>query len=480
MKPRIDEEDEHTTISAKTDMKTVYYDGLSEDEFFTMVQQTICVLNCFSSNGSGWVLEKINNSELKIVKFNPIRGSSYLALSSELVNNRHLLNIRNINDSNCFLYCYTAAYHMKYGPVLESTSWRTITSPALYKRTNTTAHQAQSEYEMPMAIDKIDSFETFEQVNENVFRYHIKQLLPLRVSKKRYDLVLDVLLISDGQRYHYVLIKNLEKLIANIRGTKVDYRSAVCRNCFHLCSSSELLKKHQDLCYDYDAAFIAMPIKKELTFKKHKAKMFSPIVVYYDLECILEKVHSVSNDPEKCHSRIIEKHTPSGYCFASVEHNKPGLYRYRLQRGPDCMVDFVDQMEKLARDFYYRKQQHRVFSGTIPINQQKSNAKNCWICERDFVNNDIKVLDHCHFSGKFLGWAHDVCNVNRKTQNFTPVIAHDLSHYDLHHLCNSLHKCHPRNKFTIIPNTDETDIRLTLKVFIEEHLDRRNRLIQVF
>ena len=119
MKPKVDVADEHKSIFAKTDIKTVYYDGLSEDEFFTMVQQVICVLNCFSSNGSGWVLEKINNLELKIVKFNPIRGSSYLALPSELVNDRNLINIRNINDSNCFLYCYTAAYHMKYGPVLE-------------------------------------------------------------------------------------------------------------------------------------------------------------------------------------------------------------------------------------------------------------------------------------------------------------------------------------------------------------------------
>ena len=55
-----------------------------------------------------------------------------------------------------------------------------------------------------------------------------------------------------------------------------------------------------------------------------------------------------------------------------------------------------------------------------------------------------------------------------------------MSHYDLHHLCSSLHKSHPRNKFTIIPNTDETYISLTLKAFIEEHLDRRNRLIQVY
>ena len=68
------------------------------------------------------------------------------------------------------------------------------------------------------------------------------------------------------------------------------------------------------------------------------------------------------------------------------------------------MVDFVDQMEKLARNIYYGKQQHRVFSGIIPINQQKSNAKSCWICERDFDDNDIKVLGQCLFSGKLLAW----------------------------------------------------------------------------
>ena len=56
LKSRVDDEDKHITIFAKTDMKTVYYDGLSEKEFFTMAQQMIYVPNCFASNGSGWVL----------------------------------------------------------------------------------------------------------------------------------------------------------------------------------------------------------------------------------------------------------------------------------------------------------------------------------------------------------------------------------------------------------------------------------------
>ena len=77
------------------------------------------------------------------------------------------------------------------------------------------------------------------------------------------------------------------------------------------------------------------------------------------------------------------------------------------------MTDFVDQMEKLARDIHYRKQQHSVFSGTSTTDKQKSKAENCWICERDFDDSDVKVLDHCHFKGIFLGRAHEVCNLSQ-------------------------------------------------------------------
>ena len=57
LKQRVDE-DEHTTIFANTDLKTVDYDNLFEDKFFAMTQQKTCDLskrsvNCFSLNGNG-------------------------------------------------------------------------------------------------------------------------------------------------------------------------------------------------------------------------------------------------------------------------------------------------------------------------------------------------------------------------------------------------------------------------------------------
>ena len=40
---------------------------------------------------------------------------------------------------------------------------------------------------------------------------------------------------------------------------------------------------------------------------------------------------------------------------------------------------------------------------------QKSN--NCWICKKLIDNDEDKVRDHCHVTGKFTGAAHKSCNL---------------------------------------------------------------------
>ena len=29
------------------------------------------------------------------------------------------------------------------------------------------------------------------------------------------------------------------------------------------------------------------------------------------------------------------------------------------------------------------------------------NSTKCWICDNDYVDNDVKVRDHCHITGKY-------------------------------------------------------------------------------
>ena len=54
---------------------------------------------------------------------------------------------------------------------------------------------------------------------------------------------------------------------------------------------------------------------------------------------------------------------------------------------------------------------------------QSSNK--CWICNKLFTKEDIKVRDHDHVAGKYRSSAHWSCNINLKSTETIPVIFHN-------------------------------------------------------
>ena len=45
-------------------------------------------------------------------------------------------------------------------------------------------------------------------------------------------------------------------------------------------------------------------------------------------------------------------------------------------------------------------------------NERFEMSNTCWICDKLFPNNDNKVRNHCHITGKYRGAAHYSCNIN--------------------------------------------------------------------
>ena len=79
---------------------------------------------------------------------------------------------------------------------------------------------------------------------------------------------------------------------------------------------------------------------------------------------------------------------------------------------------------------------------------QQSNS--CWICKKLVDNDEEKVRDHCHVTGKFIGAAHWDCNKNFQLTKNVPVIFHKLRGYDSHLIFNELDKSDV--KISVIPN----------------------------
>ena len=75
--------------------------------------------------------------------------------------------------------------------------------------------------------------------------------------------------------------------------------------------------------------------------------------------------------------------------------------------------------------------------------------KNCYIYKKfstdddneiAFNKNYLKVKNHCHYTGKYRGVAHNIFNLKYKTLKEIPVIFHNGSQYDYHFIIKELAK----------------------------------------
>ena len=59
-------------------------------------------------------------------------------------------------------------------------------------------------------------------------------------------------------------------------------------------------------------------------------------------------------------------------------------------------------------------------------NEDFKNSAKCWICVNDYSDNDVKIRDHCHITGKYRGSAHRDCNINLKLNHQISIVFHNL------------------------------------------------------
>ena len=137
------------------------------------------------------------------------------------------------------------------------------------------------------------------------------------------------------------------------------------------------------------------------------------------------------------------------------------------------MTRLLTKLEKLARIFYYQKRKFQDFIGSAPLKEDFSCS---WICNVAFESDTEKVLDHCHSTGKFFGYAHNECNPKRRTINYTPIIAHNMMDYDLHHIVKAIHIASGTTKFDVIAIKDEKFIALNFCIFTEKRKRKRGEV----
>ena len=387
------------------------------------------------SEGSGWTIESVDNHYLNIVQYEPIKGSSYIELPQELNNpKKGLINLKN-NDNECFRWC-----HIRYLNPQEKHHQRIKNIDKEYIN-----QLDYSGIEFPVTVKQYNKIEKQNEININVFGYENKQPYPIYISKEKYEKHLELLLITEDDNKHYVLIKDFNRFMFN--QTKHEHRKHFCMYCLQCFSSEEVLKNHKDNCIQLNGEqAIKMPDKSNNTLKFNNFHKQQPVpfVIYADFEAITEKISGCRPNNNKSFTEAYQKHTDCGFgykvvCCYDDKYTQP----MKIYRGEKAVYTFLEYM--LDEVKYCKRIIKKEFNK--PLNMTKENeeefqkADECHICNKKYSDKDIRVRDHCHITGKYRGSAHQECNLQLRLNPDKikiPVIFHNLRGYDSHFIMQEI------------------------------------------
>ena len=398
-------------------------------------QQILNKIAQWVSEGSGWIIQSVDNHYLNIVKYQPMRGSSYIQLPQELRNSaKGLINIQN-KDNKCFLWCHIRHLNpqAKYPQRIKKSDKEYIDK------------LDYNEIEFPVTNKQYNKIEKQNKININVFGYEEKQAYPIYVSNEHYEDHMELLLITKDDNKHYVLIKDFNKFMYN--QTKHKERKHFCMHCLQCFSSERVLNDYKDNCLQVNGTqAVKMPDKDNniLKFNNFHKQQPVPFAIYADFEAITEKISGCKPNNDKSYTEAYQKHTDCGYgykvvCCYDDKYTKP----VQIYRGEKAVYKFMEAM--LDEVKYCKKTMKKCFNKPLVMTRDDEylfqKAKECHICNKQYYEKDIRVRDHCHISGKYRGLAHQECNLKIRVDPDKikiPVIFHNLKNYDSHFLMQEI------------------------------------------
>lgn len=157
---------------------------------------------------------------------------------------------------------------------------------------------------------------------------------------------LNLLLISENEKRHFVLITDFNKLMRH--QTKQNERKHFCMHCLQCFSSERVLADHKEVCIQVNKTQgIKMPTKDNniLKYNNHQRQLRAPFVIYADFEVLTGKINGCQLANNKSFTETCQKHVDCGYgykvfCCYDDKYSKP----VQVYRGPQAAYKFLEAM----------------------------------------------------------------------------------------------------------------------------------------
>ena len=422
------------------------------------------------AEGSGWQFLNVIKLVLHTTRWDPINAGSYIDLPEALKNKHAIINMKN-QDEECFKWCVLRALYPK-----DKNAERIDKD---LKSKQDTINMKGIRY--PVNFRDIDRFESQNpEISITILGYNKdERVYPLKISRCtgcEHDITL--LLLKDGEKSHYCLVKNISALLSSQINSN-DHKRYFCLNCFNGFNTPDSLNKHKEYCYNNECVKIVMPQQGTfLRFKNFPHSEKAPFAIYADFESLIKPMDNCDPDPNKSYTKKYQKHEPisfSYYILCSIYGVYKSILRKYTKTKPedtDAMDVFIKWLEEDVKAIANIEEKEIIF--TEEDRKQFNKASDCWICG-EYLGND-RVRDHCHYTGRYRGPAHNNCNLKYRKPKSISVFFHNLSGYDSHLFIKKLGSPDKKENIDCIPNNEEKYISFSKTIKTGQYTNKKGEV----
>ena len=186
-----------------------------------------------------------------------------------------LINLKN-KDHKCFMW-----RHVRLISLINS-------HPEIINKQDKkiAANSNYSDIVFPLDINDYEKSEVRFQMQVNVFGYENK-VYPLYISKKSYNQTLNLLLITEKDKSHYVFIKGFNRLM--FPKTKHKHKKHFCMSCLQSFSTKEILNNDRKQCLLINGCQAVNYESGIIRFTNYNKQIPILFKIYADTECFLKR-----------------------------------------------------------------------------------------------------------------------------------------------------------------------------------------------
>ena len=404
-----------------------------------------------TTSQSGWSLRSIDHTDIILSNYEPIGGEGFQVLPKWIGNRGGIINPRS-EDGECFKDAIAIAANLEYFEGVKNPQRVTDIHKDLaleFDFTGIGPSPGEKEWKL---FEKNNSSVNLKIYYPDPFKKnfitscHKTPILEGSKRTRRIELFLDT--TDEG---HYSAIKNKSALLSKQMTGKRQGKCYFCDRCDNVSKSKPARDNHQRKCFgERTRKFEPLGSNGEAPvwkFNNIKGLSIAPFLCYADGECNLQPTHIL-----KGNTKLMQRHIAScwGYYYVGPfgerkyydffpENPTENFIQSLICKAKNIFSEFWEPVVRTSLDslrnrsivlddrilkdesidysyrYYLKRRQMPAFQKLIG-EREKLVATRCYLCDEMFTEEDKKVIDHNHFSGNYLGIAHDACNLQRKTR----------------------------------------------------------------